>query len=235
VERIRRPFAGQALPVPEEQLLRLEAGKRLRRPESEQRMNAEPFASGPEVRSRADRLRADEDALARKPEGDLVPARDVQNARDLEGRARDPGEGRDVERDTEPRCDSRAVPVVAIEQLDDAGRLAEASDALVDAGPVDRIENPDLPARRDRMRRAAAQLRLRRRPADAAFELVDVANVDQRNRSRSGGMTRSCAPPSPATSRPRTIAAGTRAVFPITSSAAPATSSASAIRVACSS
>src|SRR3990172_7884825 len=44
-------------------------------------------------------------------------------------------------------------------------------------------------------------------------------------------MTRSCAVPSPATERPRTTAAGTPLVFPSTSSAAPAISSATAISV----
>ena len=57
----------------------------------------------------------------------------------------------------------------------------------------------------------------------------------QRNRSRSRGMTRSPPDPSPDSRRPRTIAAGMPSVFPITSCAAPAISSATAICVACSS
>ena len=54
---------------------------------------------------------------------------------------------------------------------------------------------------------------------------------DQRKRSSSGGMTSSCAELSPAASTPRTIATGTRSVFPIANSAAAAISSASAITV----
>ena len=52
-----------------------------------------------------------------------------------------------------------------------------------------------------------------------------VAARAQRKRSRSGGMTSSRARPSPATSSPRTIAAGTPRALPSTSSAAPAISS----------
>src|SRR5215210_6743216 len=52
-----------------------------------------------------------------------------------------------------------------------------------------------------------------------------------RKRSRSGGITRSRAEPSPSSSRPRTIAAGMPSVLPMTSSAAPAISSATAICV----
>ena len=53
----------------------------------------------------------------------------------------------------------------------------------------------------------------------------------QRNRSRSRGIRRSEPRPSPTTSTPRTIAPGTPAVLPITSSAAAAISSATAICV----
>src|SRR5262249_33418040 len=59
--------------------------------------------------------------------------------------------------------------------------------------------------------------------------LVRAFLLGHRKRSRSAGITRSCARPGPAKSSPRTTATGTRESFPITSSAAPAISSATAI------
>src|SRR4051812_35200809 len=67
-----------------------------------------------------------------------------------------------------------------------------------------------------------------------AIEVLPLA-LAHRKRSRSGGITSSRALPSPRASTPLITAAGTPAVFPITSSAAPASSSARAITVAWSS
>src|SRR5207247_10418025 len=69
-----------------------------------------------------------------------------------------------------------------------------------------------------------------------AIELVlrTLRVVAHRKRSRSGGITTSRAVPSPRRSKPRTTAAGTPSSLPLTSSAAPASSSATAITVACS-
>ena len=60
---------------------------------------------------------------------------------------------------------------------------------------------------------------------------LTLAARSQGNRLRSAGITRSRALPSPAASRPRTIATGARSSLPMTSSAAPAISSAIAITV----
>ncbi len=79
---------------------------------------------------------------------------------------------------------------------------------------------------------ASGDARQRPRPLPVRVRaLLLPRTLTQRNRSRSAGMTRSRAVPSPATSSPRTTAAGIPATLRMTSSAAPAISSATAIVV----
>src|SRR5215831_13813626 len=97
------------------------------------------------------------------------------------------------------------------------GREAGGLDEPVELGPGDGVgkECPDRPPRLDECGNGG----------------------HQRKRSSDGGRTSSAAEPSRnhAASSPRTTTAGTFAAFPFTSSAAPATSSARAISVTCSS
>lgn len=55
--------------------------------------------------------------------------------------------------DAEASSDGRAVPVMAIEQLDDSLRLAEAEGTLDRFAPLERVDQPELPVRTERMRR----------------------------------------------------------------------------------
>jgi hypothetical protein len=81
-----------------------------------------------------------------------------------------------VQRDAEPFRHPRAIPGVAVEQLDDARGLAEPSYAVVEPGHVDRVEQPDLAVVHDCVGRAFEELRLVALPAEAPLELVDHAH-----------------------------------------------------------
>ena len=75
----------------------------------------------------------------------------------------------------EPRRDLGAVPFVAVEQLDHAGGLARRAHTLVEARPVDGVDEPHPPVRDERVR-AAAELVVLGNPAEARVELVYPAN-----------------------------------------------------------
>ena len=66
--------AVDALAVPEEQVLRLEAAERApRRGQAQERVNAERLAAGEEVAEAPERVAADEDPSLGPPQGDLAP------------------------------------------------------------------------------------------------------------------------------------------------------------------
>ncbi len=78
--------------------------------------------------------------------------------------------------DAQALGESRAVAVVAIEELDDAGRLAERQRADDRVRPVDRIDEPHLPVRGERVR--GTRHRLVDDPAEAVgAEVVAEAGV----------------------------------------------------------
>ena len=60
--------------------------------------------------------------------------------------------GRDDVRHAEPRSERGAVAIVTVEQLDDACGLAEIERAVDRVGPVERVHEPDLPVRDERVR-----------------------------------------------------------------------------------
>src|SRR5207244_11167861 len=136
------------------------------------------------------------------------------------------------QRGTEPRGERLATAPVPVEKLDDARRLSERADPLLDTLTVERVRHPDSAAGEDRVRRPLQEFRLGGGPAEDGADLVTEAHLHgQRKRSRSAGITSSRAEPSPEGDSPRTIAAGTPRVLPLTRSAAPAISSATAISV----
>ena len=73
------------------------------------------------------------------------------------------------------RGERRAVALVAVEQLDDAARLAGGAHPLVQAGDVERIDQPDAAVDDERVR--GARPGLAQSPAEAALELVYPAHV----------------------------------------------------------
>jgi hypothetical protein len=76
-------------------------------------------------------------------------------------------------RNAEPPRESRAVAVVTIDELYDAGGGTGRTDAVVQPVPVERIDQPDAAVRDERMRAALKELVCD--PAESVFELVAVA------------------------------------------------------------
>ena len=70
---------------------------------------------------------------------------------------------------------------MAVEQLDDAGRLAERADPLLDPVAVRRVDHPDASAAAHRVAGALHPARLRMDPAEREVELV--AEADRRHRA----------------------------------------------------
>ena len=101
---------------------------------------------GPEVADRAERVGDDESAELRDPGRDLSPEARARDRKDLERRGDDPLHGDRVVRDAERRGHLGAVAGVAVEELDDAGRLAELRDPLERGRPQGGVEDPDLAA-----------------------------------------------------------------------------------------
>jgi hypothetical protein len=95
--------------------------KRSRRSRPEQWVHGEALAGPKVVACRAERVRADQHPLCGPPERGLPPPATVAHAKDLEGRAGNPAEKQAVEVHADPLGQARAVALVAIEQLDDAG------------------------------------------------------------------------------------------------------------------
>ena len=88
----------------------------------------------------------------------------------LEGRAVD-ALPRTAQRDAETGRPRRAVTVVAVEQLQHAGGLAERAHALLELRSVDRVDQPDASLDAQRVRGAGEPLVLH--PAEAVLELVN--------------------------------------------------------------
>lgn len=155
-----------------EHVLRLEAPEGIPRWEqAQERMDAEALAGRAEVAGAAEGVCADDDALLRKPERDLPPALEADDGSDDEGRSRQIGQRRDMERHTEPVRDRGAVALVPVEELDDAGRLAEGAEPVVEAVAVDRVGQPHTAVCQHGVRGAAQKLPLGQ-PAEAVLELV---------------------------------------------------------------
>ena len=116
-----------------------------------------------------ERVGDDERPRLRPPERRLAPALPSQDRDERERAVRDLV-GRDEVRDAEPRRERRAVAIVAVEELDHARGLAEAERSLDRVGPVERVDEPDLPVGGERMR--GARHRLVDDPAEAVGAAV---------------------------------------------------------------
>ena len=81
-----------------------------------------------------------------------------------------------VMRDAVALREQGAVAVVPVDELHDAGRLAERLHVGVDLGPVDRVDEPDAAVHAQSVRGALQQRRLVGDPAEAERRLV--ANPD---------------------------------------------------------
>ena len=118
---------------------------------SGQRVHGDRVARRQEVRHRPECIAADEDTALGPPQRHLAPARGTR-AIVIASNTR-PVERHLVVRDAEALGERRAVPGVAIDQLDHSGRLAQRTHALVDAGEG----RPRRRARRHRRRIACEQ------------------------------------------------------------------------------
>ena len=119
-------LAVAALAVSAEDVERLEAGERLaRRLEPQERVDADRLVGRAEVADGAERVADDEDPLRGEPKRHLLPEPAADDRDHLERRVGHSVEGRHVERDAEAARDGRTVALVAVEELDDASRLAE--------------------------------------------------------------------------------------------------------------
>src|SRR6266545_1265991 len=125
------------------------------------------------------------DALAVPAQRDLLPEAVAGDPDCAEGLLRNSVEGRDVQGDAEAFGERRTVPPVPVEKLDHSHGVAEGVDALLDSLAHDRIEYPDLPVHRDRVRAALHPVRLRCDPAEAPFLLVAEADAHQAARAES--------------------------------------------------
>ena len=222
--------AVDTLTVSEEKMLGLEPAESTPwRHEPKQGMHPQGLPPGTEVAHAPERVAADEDPLLREVERDLTPEARHAHGDHLEGGIRNAPERGHVQRDAEPPGDSSAIAAVPVEELNDPGRLAECPDPFLDFRPVESVGHPDSPRGENGVRRPLQELVLGQ-PAEPMVELVAEPEL-HRKRSRSAGSTSSRALPFPAGESPRTIATGTPAVLPLTSSAAEAISSATAITV----
>jgi len=131
-------------------------------------VDAEALVTGKEVADRPERISADEDTTLGPPEGDLLPPAPHPDRNELERRhARG---GHDVMRHAEILRQLRAVSVMPVEQLQNAGRLAGGPDPILDAVAENRIDRPDAAGVDEHMRTARHELV--DDPTEAAVELV---------------------------------------------------------------
>jgi DNA polymerase (family 10) len=166
-----------ALAVSAEDVERLEACERLaRRLEPQERVDADRLVARSEVADGAERIADDQDPLCGEPKRHLLPEPAPDDRDHPERRVGHSVEGRFVERDGEASCDSRAVALVAVEQLDHASRLPEFRDPFVDPRPVEDVRQPDGVADSDCVRGPFEAVAFRR-PAEAVLELVDEAEL----------------------------------------------------------
>ena len=128
-------------------------------------MDGERLILGPEVRHGAEGL-SRRDALRLPPERDLTPAGEAHDRPHRKRRVGHPAE-RDIEvRDSKPLGECRAVAVVAIDELQDAGGLAEGREPFFDLRLGHRIDEPIASVVRKRVGGPLEHGRLGRDPPD---------------------------------------------------------------------
>ncbi len=192
-------------------------------------MHADRLVAGAKERDRPQHVRAGEHTTLRPPERHLAPPAAADDGEELE-RQSGQRSGCHVERHAEPGCERSGVSAVAIEELDHAGRLAQRTNALVDARCLDRIEDPHPAAGDERVRRSLQLGALDPAEADVASRRRTGRSRFQANRVRELERPRQIALPTIAPSQPSSRSARTSASEQIppaatTGSPAPSTSS----------
>jgi DNA polymerase (family X) len=139
-------------------------------------VDADRLVGGAEVADGPERVADDENSLRGEPKRHLLPEPAPDDRDHLERRVGHSVEGRHVERDAEAARDVRTVAVVAVKELDDATRLAELPDPLVDPGAVEDVREPDGAPDSDGVRGPLEAVALAH-PAEAVLELVDEAEL----------------------------------------------------------
>jgi hypothetical protein len=133
-------------------------------------MHSYELLAGSVVPRRSERVAAHEKSLLRPPKRDLLPTTvcaDLTEDERSERLAR-----HHMVRHAEPLGERSAVAVVAVEQLDDAGRLTRGADPIHHSLPVDRIDEPDLVVHYQRMGAAFEELALDE-PLETCLELSE--------------------------------------------------------------
>ena len=138
-------------------------------------MNPEPLVAGEEVVRRPERIAADEDTSLGPPEGDFLPPAPQSDRNELE--RRHVRRGYDVMRHAETFRQLGAVSVMAVEQLQDPGRLAGGPDPIFHAVTEERIDRPDAAGGDEHVRTARHELV--HDPTEAAVELVAEPDVQR--------------------------------------------------------
>ncbi len=165
------------LTATDEQVVGLDSEQPPRRRQPEQRRDAKPLSRRAVVLRSTDRIGADQRPLLRVPEGDLMPPAAAQERQDLEPRPRRGLLGKLVVWDAELLGEGTAVTAVSVEQLHNAGWLAELTRAPQRFLVGYRIDQPDAPLRCDGVRRPLHEAWLGRDPAEREAELIDEANA----------------------------------------------------------
>jgi hypothetical protein len=135
-------------------------------------MHGETFAAGEEVVRRPECVAAEKDSPLRPPERDLVPEESFPDRRELERADRVARHA--MMRYAKPGGERWTVALMAIEQLEDAGRRPGGTNSLVEAVPVERVDQPDTAVLDERVR--AALHEFLRDPAESRLKLVAVTD-----------------------------------------------------------
>jgi hypothetical protein len=131
-------------------------------------MNPELLVAGEEVVHRPERIGADEEASLGPPEGDFLPPPPHPDRNQLERRH---ARGRyDVMGHAETLRQLSAVSVMAVEELQDPGRLAGRPDPALHVVTEKRIDRPHAAGGDEHVR--APRHELVDDPTETAFELV---------------------------------------------------------------
>lgn len=131
-------------------------------------MNPEPFVTGEEVVDGPEGIAADEDTSLGPPEGDFLPPAPQPDRNELE--RRHVRRGYEVTGHAETLRQLGAVSVMAVEQLQDPGRLAGGPDPVLHAVAEKWIDRPDAAGGDEHVRTARHELV--HDPTEAAVELV---------------------------------------------------------------
>ena len=162
-----------SLAVTDQKVLRLELAERLWRREAQEQVHRDWCLPRRVEAVRPERVGGHERPGARPPQCRLAPTPPAHDRHEREGAPREGVRCDDVG-DTQALGEVCAVAVVAVEELDDAGGLAECQRTVDGVGPVDGIDEPHAPVRSDRVR-GARQGPVDDPPEALAAELVAEA------------------------------------------------------------